>query len=102
MTTKTLVSLEGLGLCEHCGALLSIDDMPGDSIDADWACQSCEKILSHVSFGFELDETKKENTDFKKIKWVGPDGQWVSEKPVKDFDLGDWSVQAEPIQYPFY
>ncbi len=102
MATKTPVSLEALGLCEHCGALISIDGMPGESINADWVCSKCGKILSHVSFGYELDKTNKERRDFKKTKWVGPAGQWVAVKPTKDFDLGDWSVQVERIQYPFY
>ncbi|MBU4142388.1 hypothetical protein KJ590_00100 [Patescibacteria group bacterium] len=100
MATKTPVSLECLGLCEHCGTLISLDGMPGDSIDADWACPSCKKILSQVSFGYESEGGK--SSGFKKAKWVGPDGQWAPVKPTKDFDLGNWSVQVERTYYPFY
>ena len=38
MTTTIAVSLEGLGLCEHCATPLSIEGMPADSMDADWCC----------------------------------------------------------------
>lgn len=99
MAIEKLVSLAGLGLCEHCGVLISIDGLPADSIDADWICACCGKVLSHLSFGYESSE--EESSGFKKVKWVGPDGQWVLEEPVRDFNLGNWSVQVEPIRYPF-
>ena len=95
MTTKKLVSLGGLGLCEHCGTLITIEGMPVEAIDSVWRCPKCEGELSGTSFGYDGDN--------KKIKWVGPEGKWTGETPVRDFDIGgNWSVQVEPIQYPLY
>jgi len=84
MTTTIVVSLEGLGLCEHCATPLSIEGMPADSMDADWCCPHCGKILSGLSFGYE-----GEGQGTRKVKWVGPEGKWVAVKPTQDFELGD-------------
>lgn len=88
----TTVSLEGLGLCEHCGTLLSVEGMPGDSLDSVWTCPNCKGVLSGLSFGYE-----GEGKETKKVRWVGPARKWVTTKPTEDFDLGNWSVQASYI-----
>jgi hypothetical protein len=89
-TTKTVL-LAGLGLCEHCGTLLTIEDMPGDSIDAIWKCPKCEGVLSEKSFGYEKG---------KKVLWVGKDGKWANHipnaPPFDEFVLGTWKVRIKP------
>lgn len=90
--------LVGLGLCEHCGALLSIEGMPAEAMDAKWNCPKCKKELTHKSFGFELIGGK-----FEKKYWVGPECKWVNEKPKKDFKLGNWDILIEaPRMYFAY
>jgi hypothetical protein len=87
--TKIVVAA-GLGLCEHCGALVSIENMPMDSLDAVWACPKCKKTLTGKSFGY-----KKINEKCERTKWVGPDGKWVMEEPKEDFDLGNLHIVRE-------
>ena len=65
-----------LGLCEHCGVIVTMEGCP---TDGKWIC-SCGGELTHKSFGVT------ENGD-KKIKWVGPDMKWVKEKPTENFKL---------------
>jgi hypothetical protein len=89
MATEILKLLEGLGLCEYCGILLSVEDMPGDAMDSVWCCPQCAGIISGLSFGYE-----GEGEATKKVKWVGPGGMWASEKPTKDFKVGSWSIQV--------
>ena len=50
---RTIVILDGLGLCEHCGALFTLEDMPTEALDAEWRCSKCNGILSGKSFGYE-------------------------------------------------
>lgn len=85
--TSRDVSLESLGLCEHCGALVSMEDLPSDSINAKWSCSRYRGTLTHLSFGY--DQSKG---TFKKTRWVGPKGEWVGEKPIECFPLGNWFV----------
>ena len=47
------VTLDSLGLCEHCNALFSLQDMPADSMSARWHCPHCEKEVSYLSFGYD-------------------------------------------------
>jgi len=89
MAAKKLVSLGGLGLCEHCGTLITVEDMTGDAMDSEWHCPKCASVLSGLSFGYE-----NEGKETKKVKWVGPEEKWVLEKPTKDFELGNWSIQT--------
>lgn len=79
-----IVSVNSLGLCEHCGAIFSIQDMPPECLDAVWLCPTCRKELTNESFGYTLDG--------KKIKWVGPEKQWVNEEPKEIFQLGNFEV----------
>jgi phage FluMu protein Com len=84
---KRLVRIAGLGICEYCGVLLSVEGMAAEAIDVRWRCPNCKKILTFRSFGY-----KKTGKIFKRIKWVGPKGKWVKQKPQQDFELGNWSV----------
>lgn len=79
--TAAIMRIEGLGLCEHCQALLSIENMPAESMDAEWRCPSCNVILTNKTFGFE--ETEE---GCKRTRWVGPDKKWVSQRPDRNFD----------------
>jgi hypothetical protein len=84
MTYRT-VDVETLGLCEHCGELLSFADMPAESLNAPWVCPKCRSMLSHLSFGYATERGGK-------VRWVGPDGKWAETKPAEAFDLGSWRV----------
>lgn len=86
MITRT-VRVASLGLCEHCGALVSIEDLPVDAMDADWRCFACNGLLTHLSFGYDQGAQGAH-----KEKWVGPSGQWVDERPAEDFHLGSMLV----------
>ncbi len=44
------------GVCEHCGAYLNVKGMPGEAMDVDWRCHSCNKVLSMKSFGYDKEE----------------------------------------------
>jgi len=76
--------MEVLGLCEHCNELLNLSNMPLDAIDAKWACPNsdCGREITHLSFGYDSG-----GKNAKKVKWVGPKGQWVNEKPLSGFEL---------------
>ncbi len=91
MPYATIVTL---GLCEHCGMLVSMANMPDDAMDAEWHCPKCSGILGHASFGFD-----KGTRGAKKIKWVGPDGRWTDEQPKDDFKLGDLYVCIHAPHY---
>ena len=88
---ERIVLQAGLGLCEHCQILLTIEDMPPEAIDAEWRCPKCNGILTNKTFGYE--EVGK--GDWKKTLWVGKDGKWTKEKPKGNFDLGRWHVSDE-------
>lgn len=85
-----LVYVASLGLCEHCGILLSIEGIPADAMDAEWACPGCKGKLTHKSFGYATEKGGK-------IKWVGPEGKWVGQKPAEDFTLGNFEVYVRPM-----
>jgi hypothetical protein len=90
-TTRTVI-LAGLGLCEHCGELLTIEDLPAEAINAVWLCPKCNGILSGKTFGY--DEKNK------KVHWVGPDGKWLDKEPkvapFNEFTLGTWRILINP------
>jgi hypothetical protein len=75
----TMVQVASLGLCEHCGELLSIEDLPTEPTDEKWHCPSCRGELSHESFGYRTDQGDK-------FQWVGP-------------DCGNWDVRVAPPTY---
>lgn len=84
------VLLEVLGRCEYCGVLMRMDDMPAEALDAPWLCPSCNKELTHLSFGYASGRGGKE-------RWVGPNGQWTNVRPTKDFNLGNLRVVLSPL-----
>lgn len=86
------VQIEGLGLCEHCGVLLTIEDLPADAMDADWVCPKCKGLLTMRSFGYADEEGEEEQR-----RYVGPDGKWTDARPEKDFVLGNWKILVEPL-----
>jgi len=88
LTTTKIVSLASLGLCEHCNVLLTIEDMPSGSMDAEWECANCSGVLTGLSFGYE---------GSRKVHWVGPDGVWTTERPLVSFELGNWHVTYAAI-----
>lgn len=88
---EKVVSLASLGLCEHCGVLLTMEEMPSDAINAEWRCFKCNDVLSHRSFGYDRGEQGAQ-----KVKWVGPNGEWTEEEPKDDFDLGNLFVMSPP------
>ena len=71
-----------LGLCEHCGVIVTMEGRP---TDGKWIC-GCGKELTHKSFGV--------TGNGEKIRWVGPDMKWHNEKPTENFKLkfGDSEV----------
>ena len=55
--------MESVGVCEHCGALLTMEGMPAEAIDIKWTCSVCNGTLTHKSWG-----CKKINGEWKKVK----------------------------------
>lgn len=86
-------SPEGLGICEHCGILVSVRDWLIAVFKKDkWpVCPKCGKQLTKESFGYE-----KIGKDFKKMKWVGPEKKWIDKRPEKDFEIDGWYVLIHP------
>ena len=87
----TTYLLAGLGLCEHCETLLSLEGFPIEAIDAEWYCPKCQGILGGKSFGYE-----GKGKEAKKAWWVGTDGKWTRTKPTEDFDIGNWHIIIRP------
>ncbi|OGZ52429.1 MAG: hypothetical protein A3B25_01925 [Candidatus Ryanbacteria bacterium RIFCSPLOWO2_01_FULL_48_26] len=87
-------TLATLGLCEHCGIMVSMANFPADAMGAEWHCPNCKGILGHVSFGFD-----KATSGAKKIKWVGPGGTWTDVEPKDDFKLGEIYVHIHSPRY---
>ncbi len=88
MRTGGIVNLAALGLCEHCGVLISLEDMPLDAMGAEWRCPQCEQVITGQSFGY--------NESHEKVRWVGKDKKWVENKPKEDFDLDGLTVVVNP------
>ena len=82
MDKQRTVFLEDLGLCEHCGALSSLKDMPARS-NISWRCLRCGRKLTIESFGY-----KRRDGTYRKIKWVNGSCKWTEIKPAEDFKLG--------------
>ncbi len=82
--------VEELGKCEHCGELFANLPPLGGGIRGN-DCPQCGGELTASSFGYVL--TAK---GFVRSHWVGPAGEWVSEKPNRDFCLGDVLVVVNP------
>ena len=94
MTMEPLELVDSIGLCEHCGKLVSITDYAGDEGgNADWICM-CGKPITHLSFGYD-----KGTTGAKRVKWVGPDGKWTNNRPTDDFKLGNILVIMRMPRY---
>lgn len=87
MKTTRILVVAGLGMCEHCGILLTLEDMPQDSMNADWSCRKCKKPLTGKSFGYS-----EIGDQWEKNKWVGKGNIWIAEKPTESFDLGSWHI----------
>ncbi len=93
-----MILLEGLGKCEHCGRVLSIEGMPGESIDAVWSCPTCKKELTHKSFGYE-----RVMGQLERVKWVNKNKRWTRKRPTSDFFLdGSLVVLNLPRSLPHY
>lgn len=84
---RITVLAHNLGLCECCGALLTLQDVPANALRGKWKCPKCGKTLTNKSFGNE-----QIGDEWAKIYWVGEDGKWTDKKPDNDFNLGDWRV----------
>lgn len=85
------LSINGLGLCEHCNVLLTIEDLSGDAAGTTWHCPQCKGHLTHASFGYD-----RGGKGAQKIRWVGPDGTWVDQRPESEFTLGEWLILIPP------
>ena len=83
------VQLAGVGLCEHCETLLTLEDMPLEAMNATWSCSACGGELSHKSFGYEHG-----GLEAQRVRWVGPDGKWTDQQPTVDFQLKHWLVMV--------
>ena len=92
MKEKLVVQLEGLGICEHCREVVSVEDFPVEATDATWRCPTCKKVLTHRSFGYQ-----KVRGEFQKVRWVGRSGKWTAHRPERDFTLGNFDVVIEPL-----
>lgn len=94
MTGLFLIS--GLGLCQHCGVLLSIELIPQEAISCRWFCPKCKKEVDHESFGYDQKG--------ERVKWVGADLKWTNLAPEEDFKLGGLSLvvrRPSPHLYGF-
>lgn len=76
--------LAGLGLCEFCSSMLTLEGLPSHALSAPLKCPQCGLTLGHRSFGYK-EETGEEGRD----RWVGPDGRWIDVEPTEDFDFPD-------------
>lgn len=81
MATKNPVSVESLGLCEHCNALLVMEDMDSDAIQVIPDCPRCRKIISGASFGYDG------NGQQAKVRWVDAGRTWITQRPAGNFSL---------------
>lgn len=88
---KRSVELEYLGLCEHCDIPLSFEKTPDAAINLDWKCPSCDGLLTGQTFGY-----KKIEGEWQRVRWVGPEGKWVDERPTEDFTVGNCLVLTSP------
>jgi hypothetical protein len=96
LVSKPSFLVDGLGLCEHCGALLSVENLCNDAMNGVWGCPKCGKVLTGKTFGYEDVDGKP-----KKTKWVGRGKKWVDERPEKPFDLGGWHIVLSIPRFRF-
>ena len=87
MGDYTDIHVASLGKCEQCGEIVCMKDMPIESMNSKWLCLKCKSELSHHAFGYD-----KSSSGAKKIRWIGPDGNWCNKEPEKEFQLGRWNV----------
>lgn len=92
MVTEKKMFLDGLGLCEYCGRFVFLASLPADLVSAATICVGCNNQLSIASFGYEANG----KSGRRKVRWVGPSGYWILERPTSDFNLGILAVQARP------
>lgn len=80
------VSINMLGICEHCGVLINMQEM-GVAATIAGVCPNlqCGEKLFEASFGLEGDTL---------VRWVGPEGTWLSVQPTQEFQLGEWTVMV--------
>ena len=83
------VSLMGLGKCEHCDGTVSLDlELQRKPGAESLSCPHCHRGISFAeTFGF-----KPKPSSFKKVSWIGPDGNRTDVKPEDDFNLGPFRV----------
>jgi len=84
---QQIVSVDALGKCEHCGEILSMEEMPSEAMFATWACPKCEKVLSSKTFGYEEGGTK--------VAWLNKQKEMVAERPTTDFELDELYVTTD-------
>lgn len=82
---RMIIPIESIGKCEYCLVLLTIENLGSDAVNAEWRCPNCQRVLTHLSFGYE-------NSKGGKKFWIGINGEWVSQKPENNFELGNWDV----------
>lgn len=92
---KPIFRIEGLGMCEHCGTVFSIEGLPSDAMNAEWKCRKCNGVLTMKSLGYDDIGRKKGKRCF-----VGPDRKWKETKPENDFNLGSWRIAVGPLPIP--
>jgi len=88
------ISVDRLGICETCGAWFTINELTPDEPTlhryvGQLACCRCENIFTEQSFGMNCIGV---GDVYKKVRWVGPRGRWVNERPTRSFNLGLWEV----------
>ena len=76
------VTFDELGICEHCNKIILIQDYAGSEGGENWHCKHCSKEIGHASFGYDVP-----GIGCKKVRWVGPQGKWVTERPEETFRL---------------
>lgn len=88
-----MVDINALGKCEHCGDLANMEELPMDAMDSKWKC-TCGGELGPKSFGM-----KEKDGKWKRVRWVGPTGEWVEDLPIKGFTIGDLNVTVHELLY---
>jgi len=91
------IPVETLGKCEHCGKIIGGEDYADSEGDEVWHCKHCRGIVGHASFGYD-----KPVNGCKKVRWVGPGGEWVDKKPKEDFRIGSIQVTVHPMRFPVF
>lgn len=90
---KTVV-VDSLGICQHCGDVISIADCTFET-DEDRAYPPCPLCKRHTfswdTWGEDYDRDTKES----ERRFVGPDGQWTDQRPNADFIIGEYDVRVK-------